>query len=449
MSGEQVGGVEGLPDVSGLAEDRPRAVLAPAPAEVLPDRQTRSDPPLDPTGGWHTVTSSLVHGWQGSRQLGMVAVVAVTIAALIVSAFAFGLSLGQRQAASQIRVTVVDAAAAAILREAQQRVTPSELTAGAVAGMLRAVGDEWGEYYTPVDDVTDYAAVTHYDGVGVWLRLDEDGRVVIASVVPGSSAAEADVAAGMLLMAVNGQSTDELGLQGTVAALRGRTGQPVRVRVLSPEPGAQSTERTMRRNPLRIDPVSVRQDGRGILWIGVTSFRPATGREVRAALASYPNRLGVVLDLRGNGGGLLAEGVEVASAFTNRDRLAVFQRRGRDPQPLLLAGGGDTETPLVVLIDGGTASTAEVVAAGLRDLGRAVLVGQRSYGKSSVQDDVALPGGSRIRLTVGHYLTPSGLLIDGEGLEPDIQLDGGDPDSLTNRVAVVLEGLYASTADPG
>lgn len=447
MNGEQVG--QSLPDAAGSSEERPRAVLAPAPADTGPARQATDDPAHDPAGGWRTEGSSTGGGRPGPRQLGVAAVVASTIAALIVSAFALGLSLGQRQATSQIRVTVVDAAAAAILREAQQRVTPAELTAGAVAGMLRAAGDQWGEYYTPVDDVTDYAAVTRYDGVGVWLRVDEDGRVVIASVVPGSSAAEADLTAGMLLLAVNGRSTAELGLQGTVAALRGQPGQPVRMRVLSPQPGAQPVERAMPRNPLRIDPVSVRQDGRGILWIGVTSFRPATGREVRAALASYPNRLGVVLDLRGNGGGLLAEGVEVASAFTNRDRLAVFQRRGRDPQPLLLAGGGDTETPLVVLIDGGTASTAEVVAAGLRDLGRAVLVGQRTYGKSSVQDDVPLPGGSRIRLTVGYYLTPSGLLIDGEGIEPDIQLDAGDPDSLTDRVAVVLEGLYASTADPG
>jgi len=379
----------------------------------------------------------------------LIAAVAGAVAALTVVAFAVGLSLGQRQAASQIRVSVVDAAAAAILREAQQSVTPAELTAGAVQGMLEAAGDPWGEFFYPSEESTDYAAVTHYDGVGVWIRQAEDGAIIIASVVPGSSAATADLTAGMRLLGVDGSATEEAGLRGTVSLLRGQPGVPVRLLVAEPGPGSPVREVVVSRTPLRIDPVTVEQDSRGIVWVAVRSFRASAGREVRAGLAAYPQRRGIVLDLRGNGGGLLAEGVEVASSFTGAGQIARFERRGRPAQPLLLAGGGDAETPLVVLIDEGTASTAEVVAAGLRDLGRAVLVGERTYGKAAVQDEIRLPGGSRIRLTVGSYLTPSGLPIDGRGITPDIRVDPSDEAALTARVEVVLDGLYASAADPG
>jgi len=157
-----------------------------------------------------------------------------------------------------------------------------------------------------------------------------------------------------------------------------------------------------------------------------------------------------VLDLRGNPGGLLDEAVEAASAFLDGGPVVSYQRRGQPAQVLRAARGGDTVTPVAVLVDGGTASAAEVMAGALQDRGRAVVVGTRTFGKGSVQQPIHLPGGSVAQMTVARYWTPSGRSLDGVGLEPDIEVPPGSAPSVAQQRAIeVLSGLLADAGTGG
>lgn len=180
--------------------------------------------------------------------------------------------------------------------------------------------------------------------------------------------------------------------------------------------------------------------------IVVPGFGQGTGRQVRAAVAVLHRRqvTGIILDLRGNPGGLLSEAVESASAFLSGGQVVTYSRRDERPQRLDAVGTGDTETDLVVLVDGGTASGAEVVAGALQDRGRAVIVGSRTFGKGSVQEPHRLSDGSSLALTVARYSLPSGRSVDGVGIEPDI--DVVSPRAMIARALEVLSGLRADTS---
>ena len=178
------------------------------------------------------------------------------------------------------------------------------------------------------------------------------------------------------------------------------------------------------------------------------AFSRGVGDLVARALAADPadHAHGVLLDLRGDPGGLVDEAVKVAGAFLDGGRVVSYQERGAS-HVLDAARGGDTTTPLVVLVDGGTASAAEIVAAALQDRDRAVIVGSRTFGKGSVQEPTTLSDGSAIEFTVGRYLTPSGRSIDGVGIEPDVAVPASAADSVgLARGLDVLRGLAAGVS---
>ena len=183
--------------------------------------------------------------------------------------------------------------------------------------------------------------------------------------------------------------------------------------------------------------------------IRVGAFTRGTGRVVRAAVTgrspSGRPTGGVLLDLRGNPGGLLDEAVQTASAFLAGGPVVTYEPRGRPVQRRTVTEPGDAATPLVVLVDAGTASAAEIVAGSLRDRDRAVIVGSRTYGKGSVQEPVELADGSVIELTVGRYRTPGGRNLDGVGIEPDVAVSADRPPAVAERRArTVLRGLHAT-----
>ena len=184
--------------------------------------------------------------------------------------------------------------------------------------------------------------------------------------------------------------------------------------------------------------------GPAIARVAVPAFTRGVGREVRAALSAHPD--GVVLDLRGNQGGLLDEAVETASVFLADGPVVSYTRRGGETVALDAVGEGDEQVPLVVLVDGGTASAAEVVAGALQDRGRAVLVGSRTFGKGTVQEPRTLADGSALALTVARYRTPAGRSLEGSGLEPDILVAPGLSRAVAERRASdVLTGLVADS----
>jgi carboxyl-terminal processing protease len=370
----------------------------------------------------------------------------VAVAAAVGGAFTVGVVtgvVGSRGAGSG----VLDQAAEQIASTAARPVDRAALDRAAVEGMLGALGDRWSSYYTPGQYESFQESLSgRYSGVGIWLRpgVRADQPVRVGSVAPGSPAAEAGVSSGDVLLSVDGHRTAPVGVGDVVGWLRGADGTQVALTVR--RDGVRHTV-TVTRESLVTSDVSTDPLAGGILAIRVHAFTRGVGRQVRDALSNDPiaHRGGVILDLRGNPGGLLDEAVEVASAFLDGGPVVSYERRGAPDRLLQAMPGGDTTTPMAVLVDGSSASAAEVVAAALQDRGRAVIVGQRTYGKGSVQEPFRLQDGSALELTVGRYLTPSGRSIDGHGVEPDVLVpDGSDPEVAQSRAMEVLRGLMAA-----
>ncbi|MFB4297736.1 S41 family peptidase [Actinomadura sp. NTSP31] len=375
------------------------------------------------------------------------------VAAAILCAYGLGVLSGEgrpdRRAAAG--GSVLDEAAAKIGGRAAHPVGRGDLDRAAIEGMLRGLGDRWARYYPAAGyDDMEGRLNGRYSGVGLWLgSADGDPRVRVASVQPGTPAARAGVLAGDVVARVGGSPAAGWDVTRVGRALRGRPGAAVELTVLR---GRRTEEFHLVRTPVSGGDVTVTDLPGHVRLIRVGAFTRGTGRQVRDAVAgrspSGAPSGGIMLDLRGDPGGLLDEAVETASAFLPGGLVVTYEPRGRPAQRRTVTAPGDARTPLVVLVDAGTASAAEVVAGSLRDRDRAVIIGSRTYGKGSVQESVRLSDGSAIELTVGRYRTPGGRNLDGVGIEPDVAVSADRPPSVAEqRGRSVLRGLLATTPD--
>lgn len=300
-------------------------------------------------------------------------------------------------------------------------------------------GDRWGAVYSQGEyEEFEEALDGQYTGVGLWARRERDGRIEVTRVAAGSPAAAAGIHEGDRLRTVDGRRVDGRPVTEVVGLLRGAAddadaGTEVS---LGLERGAHSWSRTLRRARLSTDSVSVGRLPGDATVIKVAAFTKGVGDAVRTAVDRAPRGGGIVLDLRGNSGGLVTEAVTAASAFLDGGLVATYDVNGAQ-RALHAASGGDTARPLVTLVDGGTMSAAELLTGALQDRGRSVVVGSRTFGKGSVQMPSRLPDGSVAELTVGHYRTPAGRSVDGRGITPDLE---ADKESL-RRAETVLSGL--------
>lgn len=361
------------------------------------------------------------------------------------TAFTFGVVAGAGSTPGRDSPTsagVLDEAAGEIAGSGLQPVDRRALDAAAIQAMLAAAGDQWGSW---ADGTSRPGA---YAGVGLLLR-QERSSLVVSQVSPGSPAGKGAVAVGDELRAVDDSSVKGLAAGDVTTSLRGAPGSVVTLVLRH-----RSALRTLRLVRAQVVPgVTSSMATPSVGRIIVPVFGTGTGRHVREAAARLTanHATGIVLDLRGDPGGLLSEAVETASAFLDGGTVVRYARRGQVPQQLDALGRGNTHTPLVVLVDGGTASAAEVVAGALQERGRAVLVGTRSFGKGSVQEPHALTDGSSLALTVARYTLPSGRSVEGVGLEPDIEVGSGNgpADPVLARGVDVLSGLLADTGAGG
>ena len=345
--------------------------------------------------------------------------------------------------------SILDEALNKILDNTATETDKDSLQRAAIEGMLRSLGDKWSQYL-PESKSTSFenAVEGQYSGIGVWLRSDESGLVGIAGVVPTSPAEFANLQEGDLIQSVDGETTQDKSLD-TVAKLL--SGQPNTTAILSVNRSEETLTFSVKRTELRSNPVQLKKLKNEIVLISISEFTRGTARSMRSALAaSGVERSGVILDLRGNPGGLLVEATDVAGAFLNGGTVVEFFKPGKSPEVFNAIGDGDSKTPLVVLIDRGTASAAEIVAAALQDRNRAVIVGERTFGKAAVQDLTELSNGAAIELTIGYYLTPNGKRLEGKGLDPDILVSPNESKSVAEtRALQVLLGLVASSGVRG
>ncbi len=345
--------------------------------------------------------------------------------------------------------SILDEALNKILDNTATETDKDSLQRAAIEGLLRSLGDKWSQYLPESESTTFENAVEgQYSGIGVWLRSDESGLVGIAGVVPTSPAEFANLQEGDLIQSVDGQTTQNKSLD-TVAKLL--SGQPNTTAILSVNRSEETLTFSVKRTELRSNPVQLKKLKNDIVLISISEFTRGTARSMRSALAaSGAERSGVILDLRGNPGGLLVEATDVAGAFLNGGTIVEFFMPGKSPEIFNATGDGDSKTPLVVLIDRGTASAAEIVAAALQDRNRAVIVGERTFGKAAVQDLTELSNGAAIELTIGYYLTPNGKRLEGKGLDPDILVSPNESKSVAEtRALQVLLGLVASSGVRG
>lgn len=379
------------------------------------------------------------------------------LAAVVIGAYVGGVVTGVVGAdePAAVRPGVIDEAADRIAAKAARPVDRDALERAAVEGMLRALGDRWSTYYGRSEFTSFQDALEgRYSGVGLWLRGPSSGRagVEVGSVQPGSPAAKAGVMTGDVVAAVNGFDASKADVPAVADLLRGADHSTVQLVVRR---GAATRNFALTRTTFSTPDVTIERLQGGITRIVVTSFTRGVGGDVERALdsGSGPGAShvgGVVLDLRDNSGGLLDEAVAVASAFLDGGPVVSYERRGKPSKTFDAFAGGDTATPLVVLVNPSTASAAEIVAAALQDRNRAVVVGTRTYGKGSVQEPSRLSDGSALELTVGRYLTPSGRSIEGVGIEPDVVVPPGEaPETAEERAIDVLSGLVAAVGGTG
>jgi carboxyl-terminal processing protease len=368
-------------------------------------------------------------------------------------------------AAAAAQVGVLDEAADRIAARAAAHVQREDLERAAVEGMLARLDDTWSSYYQPSEfNSFQDALAGRYAGIGLWLRPAASGGVEVASVQAGSPSSAAAIVPGERVVGIDGIAVGTSSVSTVASLLRGEGGSRV---VLDLEPAAAATlpenvgaagapgaihSVVLDRATFAAQDVAVEHLSGDVLAVTVSGFSRGVGRDVQRALAADPARHagGVVLDLRGNPGGLLDEGVSVASVFLDGGRVVTYQTRTEGTSAVDAAPGGDVTTPVVVLVDEGTASAAEVVAGALQDRGRAVVVGSRTFGKGSVQEPNRLADGSAIEITVGHYATPSGRVLEGVGIEPDVELPAAaDQDLVERRALEVLGGLMAAAGASG
>jgi carboxyl-terminal processing protease len=310
-------------------------------------------------------------------------------------------------------------------RFVDQPVDDVALMRGSIRGMLEALGDEHTSYMDPDQYLQANTELSgEYEGIGAWVDTGGEYLTIVAPM-PESPAEKAGVKAGDVIIGVDGEDMTGIDPSLVVRRVLGPKGTTVRL-TLKREGTPDPIEASVVRGSILVPSVESKMLEDDLAYVRLLTFGDETTRDLRAALKTLmaENPRGLILDLRGNGGGYLNTAVEVTSEFL-AEGVVLTERFGDGTQEVYQArsGGLATEIPMVILVDAGTASASEIVAGALQDHGRAILVGETTYGKGSVQDWVTLDGdGGAVRVTVARWYTPKDRQINEEGLKPDLEV---------------------------
>lgn len=299
-----------------------------------------------------------------------------------------------------------------------------ELLNGAIKGMLQGL-DPHSNYMNP-EEYKDMQETTtgEFSGIGIEISL-ENGQVTVVSPIEDTPAFRAGLQSGDIILAINGQPTQELSLQEVVSRIRGTKGTDVELSILHSDAKTPLTVNIVR-DAIPLISVKSKELEEGYYWMRITRFSERTTQELQEALkdAAKTGLKGIVLDLRNNPGGLVEQAVGVSDTFLPTGTIVSI--RGRQDSSkreyTAKAQGTDVTVPMVVLVNAGSASASEIVAGALRDHKRALIIGERTFGKGSVQNIIPLSDGSGLKLTVALYYTPNGSSIQAEGIAPDIEI---------------------------
>ncbi len=314
------------------------------------------------------------------------------------------------------------------------RVDPRKLSGAGIGAMVSSLGDPYSRYLDPQQyrQQQDFYAGRYRGMIGISVTF-QGGYPVVAGLLPGSPAVAAGLETGDVILRAGGTDLHGLAPDRVSALIRGPVGSRV---ILTVSRGGVERELTVTRGSFRSPTVESTRLAGDVLYLRVYDFGDGTQREFDQRLrAGLPGARGVILDLRGNGGGYVGAAVAVISRFVRSGE--AMEQRGRNGATVRTAVGGDhpaASLPLVVLVNGDTASAAEIVAGSLQAHHRARLVGTRTFGKGSVQEDYPLANGGDLHLTVAHWYLPNGRSIQGRGLTPDVQVPLAAPQDMFDVV---------------
>ena len=334
---------------------------------------------------------------------------------------------------------VLDAVGRYYVRE----VPTEELVDGALKGMLQSL-----DPHSTMLDKEEFKAMqetTSGEFFGIGIEITQlNNQLTVVTPIEGTPAYKAGLKPGDIILGINDESTVGMSLQDAVTRIRGPKNSEVKLSILHKDAKAPSVVR-LKRAAIPLVSVKSRCLESGYYWIRLTRFSERTTQELLDALSAARKESkeaikGIVLDLRYNPGGLLDQAVSVSDVFLSEG--TIVSMRGRDStgsrEFKASAQGTDVDAPLVVLVNGGTASASEIVAGALSDHNRALLVGDSTFGKGSVQNIMPLSDGTGLKLTIALYYTPSGRSIQAEGITPDLLLPFETPKETEDPLDMLL-----------
>lgn len=310
---------------------------------------------------------------------------------------------------------------------------PQEMTYAAIRGVIKALNDPNTIFIDPKASRLEQSDLSgRFEGIGAVVSADENGQIIIQSPMPGQPAEKAGIRAGDIILKVDGKEVTGMPLTDVVLLIRGPRGTKVRLTILRPGE-ARNLEFEITRGQIETKSVTYRmlEEAPNIGYIRLSIFGEKSTEELRQAIRNLKNQgaKSLILDLRNNPGGFLNTAVDISSQFI-KSGVIVHQEwnDGRERAYNASGSGLATDMPLVVLINKGSASASEIVAGAIKDYGRGKLIGEKTFGKGSVQNVHNLSDGSTLHVTNALWLTPQKHQINEQGIEPDIEVPMTDAD---------------------
>ena len=325
-----------------------------------------------------------------------------------------------------------------------EEVKQQDLIKGAISGMMKSL-DPHSAFMT-ADEYKDMEVETRgsFGGIGIEITIIKDVLTVVTPI-EDTPAFQADIQPGDQIIRIDGKPTKDLSIREAVKKLRGPKDTKVTITIMRGD-NPRLKDITLTRNIIKITSVKSRLLDDGIAYCRITNFHEKTSEDLRRAIQEMSKAkplTGIVLDLRNNPGGLLNQAVEVSDIFLKTGVIVSTKGRAMAMNTIAAArdDGNEPTCPVVILINEGSASASEIVAGALRDNGRAILLGTKTFGKGSVQTLIPLEDGAALKLTTAQYYTPSGNSIQAEGITPDITLkyirptpdDGTEPEAIREK----------------
>lgn len=311
---------------------------------------------------------------------------------------------------------------------AKQALTPpsdTTATAGAVQGLLDANGDKYAAYFDARHfKMFNETSAGEFGGIGVVLA-EKSGRAYVVEVYPNTPAAKAGIKANDVFVGIDGVKRAKWTSDEIVKRVRGKAG--TKVTLIMSRPGKKGTPAkdytfTLTRAMINLPNIRAKMLSGNVGYIRLGQFNAKSAMDIASKVESLRKKgaKSYILDLRENPGGLLEQAVQVTSLFVKSGAVVEVDERGKAPEISNVTGHVITDAPLVVLVDGNSASASEIVSGALQDHGRATIVGEKTFGKGSVQTIEPLKDGSAIKFTIAHYLTPKHHVINNIGLTPNV-----------------------------